>query len=183
MRLELRNDDVLQSSNFSKRQREAWQFGSPFEWFRSADKIFEKYNYPCTLVILSEGIRVYPEWVDYIKQNQHRYEIELHGSSHFKYGRMSKERGLKDLKKAKELIENTFNVRITTLYIPYGRKNIPAWAEEVCRELGMKADIPKFKQLPQFWNKPPEKKQINFHYWSKKQVKQVRNIIKEICEK
>ena len=181
--LEIRNDDVLQSSNFSRRQREAWQFGSPFEWFKSTDEMFEKYGYLCTLVILSEGIQVYPEWVDYIKKNQYRYKIELHGSSHFKYGRMSRERGLKDLKEAKELIENTFGTQITTWYIPYGRKNIPDWAEEVCEELGMKADIPKFKSLPQFWNKPPEKKQINFHYWDKKQIKQVRSILSTICKR
>ena len=95
---------------------------------------------------------------------------------------MGEQEGEKDLRQAIKKIEDTFDVKITTWYIPYGRKHIPKWAERVCERLGIKADIPKYKMLPFTWKKKPLRKQINFHYWYPKQVKQINFIIKEICK-
>jgi len=170
-----RNDDVLQVEPVSKAQRLAWQDRPPFLHFLEADKIFNKYNYPCTLAILSEGIDEFPDWVEYIKQHQSRYIIELHGSSHLKYGSMSREQGKEDLKQAKEEIEDTFKTKITTWYVPFGRKNIPEWGVDVCKELGIKCDIPIEKALPYFYRQGV--RDLNFHYWDRKQVEQVNNIL------
>lgn len=178
MKLKIRNDDVLQTKSASKSQRKALIEKSFFEWFLEADKIFEEYNYPCTLVVLAEGIDKEKEWVEYIKKNIHRYKIELHGYSHSKYVRMNKEQGKKDLAKAIKKIEDTFKCKITTWYVPFGRKNVPNWGEQVCKELGIKIDIPIEKTLPYFYRKGI--RNINFHFWDLKQINQIDNIIKSL---
>ncbi len=180
---EIRNDDVLQAGNFSKDQVNKFSRKMPFLYFLEADEVFRKYNYPCTLAVLAEGIDKNWNWVDYIKRNQHRYKIELHGSSHLWYSKMTEESGYNDLKQAKEKIENTFGIKITTWYVPFGRNNIPEWGDRVCERLGIKMDRPIMKQLPYFWDKLPEGVQCNFHYWDKKQVKQIESIIKSICKR
>ena len=178
---EIRNDDVLQSTHLSQRQKRV-AYNQLFEMFLEADRVFEKYNYPCTLAILAEGIKHCPKWVEHIKKNQHRYKIELHGYSHHHFARLSKENGEEDLRKAIELIEKTFNIRITTWYVPFGRKSMPEWGEDVCQRLGIKLDVPTRKCLPSFWFKDKTIPQINFHYWDKGQVNQVEEIIKSLGE-
>lgn len=183
--LEIRNDDVLQIhlNPYSKAQRRALREKSFFDWFLEADKIFEEYNYPCTLAVLSEGIDIYPEWVQYIKDNLSRYKIELHGSCHQPYSKLDEKTGEKDLSQAIEKIEKTFNIKITTWYVPLGRKFIPEWGERVCERMGIKCDIPTMKILPFTWKMKPLRTHINFHYWYKDQVEQINQIVKEICEK
>ena len=173
---EIRNDDVLQSNHLSQRQKRI-AYGKLFELFLEADKVFEEYDYPCTLAVLAEGIKHCPEWVEYIKKNQHRYKIELHGYAHHHFGKLSKEAGEKDLKDAIELIEETFNIKITTWYVPFGRKSMPEWGEEVCQNLGIKLDIPTRKCLPEYWLKDKTIPQCNFHYWDKGQVNKIKEII------
>ena len=180
--LVIRNDDVLQIGGASHHQRKAFKIKTPFEWFLEADEVFKEYQYPCTLAILSEGIKEYPEWVKYIIKNQHRYTIELHGSSHLWYNQMTAEEGYNDLERAIEDIENTFHVKVTTWYVPFGRKNIPDWGHKVCKELGIKMDVPTFKCLPNNY-KQAGRKQINFHYWCQSQNSKIKRIIKELCKK
>lgn len=181
--MEIRCDDVLQSTNFSKDQQKRFIRKMPFLYFMESDRIFKEYNFPCTLAVLSEGIDDCRDWVEYIKRNLHRYKIELHGSSHIWYRKMSEEEGYEDLKKAKEKIEGAFEIKITTWYIPFGRENIPTWGEKVCQRLGIKCDIPTMKQLPYYWNREPKREQINFHYWCEPQCRQIKSIIQTICEK
>ena len=166
--LEFRNDDVLQVGCSSLHHVCRLRCKTAWEWFLEADKVFEEYNYPCTLVILSEGIDYYPEWVEYIKKHQYRYNIELHGSSHRYYENMTAEEGYKDLLKAKEKIEKEFNVKITTWYIPYGKRHFPKWGEEVCKKLGINFDVV-----------GRELKQHKFHYWHKEQVEKVHSVFKK----
>jgi peptidoglycan/xylan/chitin deacetylase (PgdA/CDA1 family) len=179
--LSIRCDDVLQFTHLSQRQKKVAN-GKLFEMFLEADKIFEEYNYPCTLAVLGEGIKHCPEWVEHIKKNQHRYKIELHGYSHHHFAQLSEEQGEEDLRKALDLIEKTFDTKITTWYVPFGRKSMPEWGGAVCERLGIKLDIPIRKTLPLFWFKDKTIPQINWHYWDKKQVNQVKEIIK-LCSK
>lgn len=179
--LELRNDDVLQTLRLSQNQKRV-AGDKLFEMFLEADKVFEKYNYPCTLAVLAEGIINCPEWVEHIKKNKHRYVIELHGYYHHHFGRLSEEEGEKDLKEAIDLIEKTFDTKVTTWYVPFGRKSMPEWGGAVCERLGIKLDIPTRKVLPFFWFKDKTIPQVNFHYWDKHQVKLVEEILKTITE-
>ena len=181
MELELRNDDVLQSTHLSQRQKYLAN-GKLFEMFLEADKVFEEYNYPCTLAVLAEGIKHSPEWVEHIKKNQHRYKIELHGYYHHHFGRLTEEQGYEDLSKAMKLIEETFGVRPTTWYVPFGRKSMPEWGERVCQRLGIKLDVPTRKTLPRFWFRDINLKQVNFHFWCADQVELIKEII-DICKK
>lgn len=182
MNPEIRCDDVLQSNHLSQRQKKVAN-GRLFEMFLEADKIFEKYNYPCTLAILAEGIKHCPEWTEYIKKNQRRYKIELHGYCHNHFAQLPEETGEEYLRKAKELIEKTFNIKITTWYVPFGRKSMPEWGEEVCQRLGIKLDIPIRKTLPEFWFKDRTIPQTNFHYWDLGQVNTIKKILQELCGK
>lgn len=165
--IELRNDDILQIGNGSTHHGYRLRVKTAWEWFLEADKVFEEYNYPCTLVVLSEGIDHYPEWVEHIKKNQHRYKIELHGSSHHYYQDMTSEEALKDLRQAKERIEQEFNTKVTTWYVPYGRKKFPVWGKEVCKKLGINFDVVEVDNY-----------HYKFHYWHKKQVEKAHNFIR-----
>ena len=169
-------DDLLQTSHFSSHQKKVFQYKSPFEWFLEADKVLG--DYPCILAVLSEGITDL-KWVEYIKQNIYRYKIELHGSAHLKYIGMSKDELLRDLSEAISKIEGTFGQKITTWYVPFGRKNIPTCGDEVCDILGIKMDRPTRKILPYYWLRYKDFNQVNWHYWDKIQIRQVEAIIQK----
>jgi len=165
--LELRDDDILQIGAGGTKHLRRLRIKTAWEWFLETDKVFEEYNYPCTLAVLSEGIDYYPEWVNHIKKHQHRYNIELHGLSHCYYNYLTAEEGFKNLHQAKERIEKEFNTKITTWYVPYGKRKFPVWGKEVCNKLGIEFDTTEGKN-----------KQYKFHYWYKEQVEKAHNIIK-----
>lgn len=177
---QIRNDDILQVSCIKKDMRRAFQSTGKtlFELFLEADKMFAKNNYPCILAILSEGIDIFPDWVEHIKKNINRYKIELHGRVHYNYNFMDKKRLKEELSEAKKKIEDTFQTKITTWYLPFGRKGENIYGEEVCNELGIIYDKQIGKIDAKFWFKNPEKySHINFHFWHQPQVDQVKKII------
>ena len=181
--LEIRADDVLQSCMFSQFQKRALWKKTFFKYFKEADQVFKKYNYPCILAICAEGIDKEPEWVDYIKENIARYKIELHGNFHSNYRFMGRVVGKRELRAALNKIEKTFKFRPTTWYLPWGRKGAPDWGEEVCKELGIKYDLPIRKLDARFWLRGykegvPPFFHINFHFWSKEQVKNIEKVLK-----
>ena len=187
--LEIRNDDVLQLGPSSKHQTNVLIGKSLFGEFLKADEIFAKYNYPCILAILAEGIDYRTEWVDYIKANQHRYKIELHGFIHRNYGKLNRKALLLELFEAKEKIENTFGIKISKWYLPFGRKGETPFGSGVCKELGVEYDIQTRKIDAKIWLKEYKKTgywpfdHINFHYWYPPQVKKVEEIICLLQEK
>lgn len=185
---EIRNDDILQVTGVTHAQARDMDGRSLFECFLEADKIFEEYQYSCTLAVLSEGIVLYRGWVKHIKRNIKRYKIELHGREHCNYSSFSKEKLLINLGYAKERIENTFNIHITTWYPPKGRKGENPYMDDVCRELGMVAYHQHGKVDAKFWLKEYKKNNrwlfphMNFHYWNRGQVQTVNEVIKTICD-
>lgn len=178
--LEIRMDDVLQTMEFSQLQIKMLRDKTMFERFLEIDKEFEKYNYPCILAILAEGIDNAPEWLEHIKKNQHRYIIELHGSAHIRYDNLTQQELLDDLYSAKTKIEKEFGVKVSTWYVPFGRKGRNKYAEEVCLLLGIKLGIPESKIDAKFWFRNKNLPQINFHYWVDAQNNHVKNILYEI---
>ena len=194
--VQIRDDDVLQYSLWSKRGRKylsSWRKNgkTPFELFLKADKAFEKYQFPCILAVCSEGIDHFPEWVEHIKKNKHRYIIELHGSKHFYYCDLTEEEGERELRLARDKIEKTFDVKVSTWYIPFGRKKAPEWGQRVCDRMGIKYDIPKTKRDGELWLRNWYLKgetfypfnHINFHFWHPIQRENVQEIVKILCEK
>ena len=166
--INFRNDDILQVRVFSKKQAKRLKPDTAFQSFLKCDEVFAKYKYPCILAVLSEGISYYPEWVDYIKENWFRYKIELHGFRHYYYNNFwTAEDAYRDLKRAKEILEETFSCKITTWYVPYGRKHYPSWGKEVADRLGIQYDSPSIKDP------------FLFHYWHKDQAEEVRKLIEE----
>ena len=186
--VEIRCDDVLQTSLLTKDQIKRTQNKTLFEWFKEIDKVFEEYNYPMTLAILEEGIDKNPEWTEYIKKNQHRYKIEMHGREHIRYGELNKEDLFDDLFWAKKRIECEFQTKISTWYVPFGRKGRNKYAGEICRALGIKVGIPEEKVDETRWLCLYEKtgkipfNHINFHFWHESQNNKIKQIL-EICNK
>lgn len=185
--IEVRCDDVLQMTMESIHQKCEMGNKLPFWHFMEADKIFEEYNYPQILAVCSEGIRLCPEWTAYIKKNIHRYKIELHCSKHYRYTGFSKKELYNDLKEAKEEIEDTFGQKITTWYVPFGRKGKTEYGDEVCKELGIKYDMPTRKIGGKEWiysykkeGKPPFF-HINYHFWCRSQREVIREVLWNIC--
>lgn len=189
--VQIRNDDVLQATLWTKRGRKYLRKKTAFELFLEADKPFEQYQYPCILAVIADGIDVYPEWVEYIKKNKHRYIVELHGLSHRYYCDLTEEEGERKLRTAREKIEDTFETKISTWYITFGRRKAPEWGQRVCDRMGIKYDLPRTKRGPGLWLKnyylkggvTYPFKHINFHFWHPEQRKDIAEVIKVLCEK
>ena len=189
MRPEIRNDDVLQIAAATKHQLKCLEGRSFFDHFVGADEMFAEYNYPCILAVLAEGITFYPQWVEYIKKNKHRFKIELHGFNHINYRNLSKEELKSILGDSKKRIEDAFETEITTWYLPFGRKGENPYGEEVCQELGITYDKQTRKIDARLWLKHYQETKeslfphMNFHYWYKPQVDYVNKILCLLNEK
>ena len=181
---QIRNDDVLQiMESTTAHQRADLGERSLFDAFIEADAKFHKYKHPSILAVLSEGLNQ-TVWVDYIKKNIDRFQIELHGKEHKNYGGLFKQKLKEELGMAKYLIEKEFNVKITTWYPPFGRKGENKWGPEVCRELGIKQYRQEGKVDAKFWFRDPHRyPHINYHYWNEPQVKTINEIICHLHEK
>ena len=181
--VDIRNDDVLQPYPATPHHKADLRGRNPFDAFLETDKILEKYNYPSTLAIISTGIELFPEWVEHIKKNQHRYTIQLHGFQHDYYCNINKISGEHDLRRAKKHIEETFGVEITHWYMPFGRRRCPDWADEVCESMGLTHDGRVGKIEVKMWLKTYKNSgvsrspQLNYHYWHDGQSKAVREIV------
>ena len=141
---------------------------------------FEKYNQPQTLAVCADGLEQYPSWVDHINNNKHRYNIQLHANVHQNYKHMTLGEVEDDLRRAIWAIEDTFGTRIETWYPPFGRKGEHEDRDEICRRLGITCYRQVGKVDAKFWLKNPDKSpHINFHYWTRNQVK----IVEEICHR
>src|SRR3990167_6125004 len=167
--IEIRFDDVLLLNNLTGSMKNSLRYNSFFGHFLLADKFLEDHNLHCILTILAEGIEAYPEWVQYIKLRKHRYTIELHGYSHLYYKGMSEEEAYQSLKKAKELVEKAFEVKITRWYVPFGRHYFPEWDYiKVCERLGLK-----------FHTRGGTARHFYLHYWNSRDRLRLERLYKE----
>lgn len=167
--IEIRIDDVLLLNNLTGSMKNSLRNGNTFfNHFKIADKTFEKLKNPVILTLLAEGIEHYPEWVEYIKERKHRYIIELHGYSHFYYQGMSEEEAYQSLAKARDMIEKTFDVKVSRWYVPFGRHYFPEWSFRVCDRLGLK-----------FHTKGGVTRHFYFHYWNTRDRLRLQRLIEE----
>jgi len=171
MAVEIRNDDVLQHEHFTAQSVNALKVKPMFEWFKDTDLWFEEKNIPMILAVVANGIDVFPEWVDYIKQRQHRYQIELHCHTHIMMRHLAEEKIYDMLMPAKEKIEKTFGTLVTRWYVPYSRKGYPGGTKEigkrVCERMGIK-----------FENDGNPLRHFYFHYWSPWSVAKIKRVLK-----
>ena len=166
--IEIRCDDVLLLKNLTGSMKNSLRYGTYFEHFKKFDKILEEYNLYCILSILAEGIPYYPEWVEYIKERQHRYKIALHGFSHNYYAGMSEEDGYHQLMTAKWMVEKEFGVKIERWYVPFGRLLFPEWSLRVSERLGVK-----------FHTRGGTSRHFYFHYWNSRDRLRLERLIRE----
>lgn len=144
------------------------RYNSFFGHFMVLDKFLEDHNIPVILTILAEGIEHYPEWVQYIKLRKHRYTIELHGYSHHYYKGMTEEEAYQSLDKARRMIEDTFDVKVSRWYVPFGRHYFPEWSLRVCERLGLK-----------FHTRGGTTRHFYFHYWNSRSRLQLEALYKK----
>lgn len=163
-----RNDDILLVNPITGAMKNAIRRKTYEEWFYEIDEIFERYNCPSTLAVLSEGIERYPQWIEYIKERKHRFNIQLHGEGHGYYMKMSEEEGYEILSRATERIERTFDIKVTHWYVPFGRLFFPEWGPRVCRRMEIrfnsKGDSREFFQH-------------RFHYWNTRDTRNLKKLI------
>src|SRR3990167_234937 len=179
--MEIRNDDVLQSSMFTPHQRDDIAGRDLFQLFLKADRYFGDFRQ--TLAVISDGIEVFPEWTEHIKRNKHRYDIQLHGEHHYNYKHLSEDRAVESLKRAKAEIEKAFGVEVTTWYPPFGRRGTPKDMEKICERVGTMPYFQAGKVDAKLWFRNPKKYQhINFHFWNDKHVETIRDILCRIRE-
>jgi len=136
-----------------------------FEWFKESDKFFADNNIPLILAVLADGIDHYPEWVEYVKNNLYRYEIALHGHTHMSYLKLDRNQGYEKLARAKEKIENTLGVEVKRWIVPFGKRALPEWGQEVSKKLNVNFHT-KNNPFPHFY----------FHYWKQDSVERIKTI-------
>ena len=141
------------------------RYNSFFGHFMLLDKFLEDNNIHAILTVLAEGIEHYPEWVQYIQLRKHRYTIELHGYSHHYYKGMTEEEAYQSLDKARNMIETTFDVKVSRWYVPFGRHYFPEWSLRVCDRLRLK-----------FHTRGGTKRHFYFHYWNSRSRLQLQRL-------
>lgn len=165
----IRNDDVLVVNPITGSMKNSLRSGNTFfDWFKITDKIMEENNVHCILSVLAEGIEVYPEWVEYIKERKNRFKIEMHGWDHSYPHGMTESQGYDILKRARDKIEDAFDIEVTHWYVPNGRLYFPDWGPGVCQKLGIqfnsKGDVRDYYQ----WH---------MHYWNTRDQLRLKRII------
>lgn len=180
---EIRCDDVLQATFFTKAQVKDLRGRTMFRCFLDVDKIFRKYNYPMTLAICADGIALEERWVKHIKKYKHRYIIELHCNRHLNHREFDRTLLKEELATAKEKIEKEFGVEVKVWYPPWGRKGEHIDGPKVCKELGIEQYNQVGKVDARLWLKRPESyPHVNFHAWNDDQVNTVRVILEKVNE-
>lgn len=139
-----------------------------YEWFVEVDQWFAERNYTQTLAVLADGIEAHPDWVKYIRENQNRYRIELHGHTHVNYRGLSEAEGFLHLYDAKKKLEDTFGVKVTRMYFPFARLGFPEWGIRVCNRLGIGFHN-RFCLVPHFY----------YHYWNTRSVRKIKWIVEK----
>lgn len=174
MAYEIRNDDVLIHSNLTPSMVRARKVKPFFEWFKETDSWFEERGIPQILAVVTEGINIYPEWVNYIKQRQHRYRIELHCHAHINFRHILDEDKIYELiMPAKEKLEKTFGVQVHRWYAPFSRRGFPGGTAEigmrVCERMGIKFHTKGNGTIPHRY----------YHFWNKNGFERIKQIINE----
>ena len=170
--LEIRNDDILIHSNLTPSMVRSKKVKPLFEWFKETDKWFEERNIPMILAVVSEGIDIYPEWVEYIKERQHRYTIQLHCHEHINFRHILDEDKIYDLiMPAIEKVEDAFGVKVTRWFAPFSKHGFPGGTAEigmrVCERMGIKFHTKGNGPIPHRY----------FHYWNPGSVAKIKSII------
>jgi len=163
--LEIRFDDVLIVSHLTGSMKNSLRYNTFWGHFLEADKILQKYQQQCTLAVMSEGIDVYPDWVDYIRKNKDRYKIAVHAREHINFRFLYEEDGYRHLLEAKNKIEETFGP-IERWYVPFGRPNFPPWGIKVCDQLGLK-----------FHTRGGLSRHLYFHYWNSRDRDKLEKVL------
>ena len=165
-----RIDDVLQSTNFSPAEQEAFSIKPPFEWFKDATEVFE--DRYVKLAIVAEGIDSQPEWVEYIKAHKN-WEVQVHCWEHKVMKWMSEQELLTEIKMAKEKIEQTFNQRCTQFFPPKHYHSDNMW--RATRDLGLSLMMERY--IPDHYFNYGNIADVYFHFWNPGQIEQVRRIL------
>lgn len=166
--------DVLQTTNFSATQLEVQKIQSFFEYFKEATSAFE--DDWLKLTIVAEGIDRDREWVDYIKAHP-KWEVQCHCWDHKVMHHMTEEELYKEIKMAKEKIEEEFGQKVTEFFPP---KHY--FSEEMFRACSrLRLSLMIAKDIPIDWFKNKAIKDVYFHFWNPHQIFQTREI-KQLCQ-
>lgn len=149
--------DVLQESRFSASQKLELKKSDFFTDFKEIMKMLE--GQKVILLIVAAGIDAHPEWVEYIKQHP-EWKVELHCLYHEDYSKQEENKVYKDLKKAKEKIEKTFNQKCEWYYPP--RNNYNEMTDRVVEKLGLKCKK-KYRKIRLV--RPYSFEWVDVHYW------------------
>lgn len=163
--------DVLQRTEISSIEFNALGGKTTDEVFISAMRPFE--GYPVILAVLGEGLTENSECVEYIKAHP-EWSPQVHGYKHIRYDAFGIDRFRRDIKVTKELIEKMFGVTPTMFIPPYNKytKEMNASAKSI----GI-TQIERLRKPGHFKKVPAKCTQLDFHYWSKKNMSLTYNIL------
>ena len=165
--LEFRCDDLFIGKRLTGSMKNSLRYNSFFGHFLAFDHILEQHGAHCIMTIVADGIELYPEWVAYVKRNKHRYTLQLHCWSHLDHQNLTAEEAFEQLNRGRNLIEETFDVRVSRWYVPFGRVRFPEWSLEVCKRLGL-----------EFHTSGGTARHHYFHYWNSADRERLRGILR-----
>lgn len=156
--------DVLQETLYSPAQLKAVAIKSFFEWFKEAMEMFDDED-DIVLAVVVSGVELNPEWVDYIKSHSN-WKIVCHGWEHKSHNIVSYDQLVEEMKRAKDLLERTFEQEITYMYPPKHKTSEDLI--KACSVVGMSV-CDTLNKTPQ-WLYDNDTDMFYFHFWHKKEI-------------
>ena len=156
-----RDDDIYLTK--SERSGQIYDFKA----FKVVHEMLAEAGKIHTLAIIASEIDTYPELTKYILERKKEFAFGVHGWEHSDYLRWNMEIVKKDLQKAKDKIEETFDTECFWFFAPWNRFNndLILTAREVGLNLNTNYLLP---------DQPIQKGVLCFHYWIPEQREQLK---------
>lgn len=146
-----------------------------FEQFKKVHEMIADAGQIHTLAIIAGEIENHPELKEYILNKKEEFNLQLHGFLHERYSEWSKEAIKISLQRAKDKIENVFDVKVNWFFPPWNKRS-PAMYE-ACKELGLKLDE-NWMNLTEALDRQ-NAETIRFHSWNLLEVEQLAKYLND----
>lgn len=150
-----------------------------FEKFKYAHELIADAGFKHMLAICASEIPNHRELTGYILDRKEEFEFGIHGWGHEKYSTWENKTNIaRSLFRAKERIENVFEVEVKWFFPPWNKRSQQMY--DACEEIGLKLDD-SWQNFDEYLaDKCPEKETICFHYWNDHEVMLLKKALEKM---
>lgn len=127
------------------------------------------------IAIIASEIENYPELRDYIKERKNEFIFGVHGWAHNHYSTWEQDVIEVSLRRTKEKIEKTFDVKVEWFFPPWNERS--RFLLNACNAVGLKPNISQCSTSG--YLKGEKQEAICFHYWSDGQMAELKKILQK----